>query len=46
MNFFDKEKTRYDYSLEERVEIAKKFKEEGNLEFKNGNLTAAEKLYD
>ncbi|EGR30370.1 peptidyl-prolyl cis-trans isomerase, putative [Ichthyophthirius multifiliis] len=46
LNFKDKEKTKWDYSLEERAEIGKKYKEEGNQAFKQGKMEEAVKLYD
>lgn len=32
--------------MEERVEIAKKYKDQGNEEFKKGNLEEADTFYD
>lgn len=46
LNFADREKTKWDFSMEERVEIAKTHKDKGNEEFKKGNLKEAEAAYN
>mmetsp|Transcript_82617 Transcript_82617/g.96610 ORF Transcript_82617/g.96610 Transcript_82617/m.96610 type:complete len:466 (+) Transcript_82617:49-1446(+) len=42
----DKPKTKWDYSEEERIELAKKFKAEGNEFWKNKNSTEAVKKWE
>lgn len=46
LDFHDRTKTKWDYSMEERVEIAKKYKDEGNEFFKKGDYEEADCLYD
>ncbi|KAL4438419.1 hypothetical protein ABPG74_009458 [Tetrahymena malaccensis] len=46
IDFRERTKTKWDYSLEERVEIAKKYKDDGNDAFKKGDLEEADVLYD
>ena len=38
LDFKDKEKDKWDCSLEERIEKGIEFKEKGNQEFKSGNV--------
>jgi len=45
LDFFDKEKTKWDYTPEERSKLAIDFKGEGNEYFKKGDLNNALKKY-
>ena len=46
LDFKDKEKDKWDCSLEERIEKSETFKLEGNKEFKAGNFISARKHYE
>ena len=46
LNFKDKPKTKEDYTAEERIEIAKKYKAEGNDYWKHKNPTEAQKKWE
>ena len=46
LDFQDKEKEKWELSIEEKVEEAKKLKGEGNQSLKNGKYPAAIKSYE
>jgi hypothetical protein len=46
LDFKDKEKDKWDCSLEERIEKGEEFKTKGNQEFKSQNFIAARKNYE
>jgi|ETNmetMinimDraft_26_1059896.scaffolds.fasta_scaffold21409_1 tetratricopeptide (TPR) repeat protein len=46
MDFYDKEKEKWDYSKEERVPVAAGFKEEGTKAFKAKDMNKAKEWYE
>jgi peptidylprolyl isomerase len=46
LNFFDKEKTKWDFSTEERLQKAAEFRAAGNEHFKKGEFEQAKKQYE
>ena len=46
LDFQDKEKDKWDCSLEERIAKGEEYKTKGNDEFKKGNFVAARKQYE
>lgn len=44
--FSDEEKSKWDYTMAQRIEMAFKFKEEGNAHFKKAEYEEARKKYD
>lgn len=46
LDFQEKEKDKWDCSVEERMKKAEEFKAKGNEEFKKGNFQEAQKQYE
>ncbi len=45
LDFYDKELDKWDYTNEERIEVAKGFKDEGNAAFKAKDMEKAKEMY-